>query len=922
MKSAALVVPLCLLQLSSISSAASPKPQQINAGSPTSPAKTVQRLSCIPGSACKASPNPASLAFLLPVFLSNHDFKSTAILVNSSAVPTYVDVNVHDAGGNVAGQQRVNIAARNQVQIDIGELLDAAHSRATAGSVQITPATDGTGIGVIGQMSITYSGSSEPSYLEYEPSRPGPGNSLVLRAVADAGQGSPIVGITSVVASAQKVTIQCFGASGQAFSKIVSVPPWGTLVTPACNNAQGDPLDAERGGNEHLQNRDAHPQARGISLTTDAPPGSFAAIGLAPHHGEDGTFFTAVPFSDPKGAKTSTTVFPGLPVGSATLLPGGQYVPELSVANFSSSPAHVTVQYSQTTGGTPQVKTVANLTVPVGGAATTELKGLQGDPDLQNSFEIVSDQAPGDVVGNIASKSDTGIRWVELPGKDMDNSHNGGNHPWTVADGTDSTILLFNQTAAAENFTVRVDSGQAVWTKKYTVAPLATKAIDIDELIEDQVKDDHGSVLPKGLESGEANWLEARQFGGTGRLLQSNPSQYAARSFSCGEEGVIIGSDWYPYITSELAGQTNFLGELDAQVGLTEDFGCSGDYVGDSNDYEYSWGSENTSIATIPNYGDGPDVEGVSSGSAWIDGSVWDQYGCEAGVSAQETVTADQTPVIAGISPSTWTAGNTTSVTITGQYFGTDQPTLSYSDSTITTQGLSSYGDTQIVANVNVPSGTPNEDVEVSITNNGYGGNTFLGAPGGGGATSGAQQATISDPATCPSTVAVVSPPTSYTLAGTNGGADVPQPWLTGIGIVAGMQVGPNSTNWNGNMITESLTTQSNSCGTNFFANNSNPCQGNSTFKIGQAFTANAPAGNGYVKLGSFLAVQNQFYDIHVATSNANALAAAGLPSCSVVCSQSYSCGGSSVGSFTITYRFSTGTVNGSSVTNVGVTKQ
>lgn len=185
-------------------------------------------------------------------------------------------------------------------------------------------------------------------YLEYEPSRPGPGNSLVLRAVADAGQGSPIVGITSVVASAQKVTIQCFGASGQVFSKIVSFPPWGTLVAPACNNAQGDPLDAEPGGNGHLQSRDAHPQARGISLTTDA------AIGLAPHHGEDGTFFTAVPFSDSKGAKTSTTVFPGLPVGSATLLPGGQYVPELSVANFSSSPAHVTVQYSQTTGGKPR----------------------------------------------------------------------------------------------------------------------------------------------------------------------------------------------------------------------------------------------------------------------------------------------------------------------------------------------------------------------------------------------------------------------------------------------------------------------------------------------------------------------------------------------------------------------------------------
>lgn len=211
----------------------------------------------------------------------------------------------------------------------------------------ITPATDGTGVGVIGQMSIAYYGSLKPSYLEYEPSKPGPSNSVVLRAVADAGQGSPIVGITSVAASAQNVTVQCLGASGPAFSKIVSVPPMGTLVTAACNNAEDDPLNAGLRGNAHLHD---NPQARGISLTTDAPPGSFAAIGLAPHRAADGISFTAAPFSDPKGAKTSTTMFAGLPVGSATLLPGGNYVPQLSVANFSSSPAKVTVKYARTTG--------------------------------------------------------------------------------------------------------------------------------------------------------------------------------------------------------------------------------------------------------------------------------------------------------------------------------------------------------------------------------------------------------------------------------------------------------------------------------------------------------------------------------------------------------------------------------------------
>ena len=136
------------------------------------------------------------------------------------------------------------------------------------------------------------------------------------------------------------------------------------------------------------------------------------------------------------------------------------------------------------------------------------------------------------------------------------------------------------------------------------------------------------------------------------------------------------------------------------------------------------------------------DVEGVSPGNATIFGRLYDQYGCEYGQYTQMKVTGDQTPVIAQINPSVWPAGATTQVTFTGQNFGSNQPALSYSDSTITTQGFSSYSDTQIVAYVNVPSGTPNnEEVEVTVTNNGYGGNSWMST--GGNPQSGNATATI-----------------------------------------------------------------------------------------------------------------------------------------------------------------------------------
>jgi IPT/TIG domain len=90
----------------------------------------------------------------------------------------------------------------------------------------------------------------------------------------------------------------------------------------------------------------------------------------------------------------------------------------------------------------------------------------------------------------------------------------------------------------------------------------------------------------------------------------------------------------------------------------------------------------------------------------------------------------DATPVVTGIDPSDWDAGKTQSVTFTGQNFGTNAPTLSFSPSAGISYTLSSYNDTKIVANVTVASGTPNETVDVTVTNKGYSGSGFTAGSG------------------------------------------------------------------------------------------------------------------------------------------------------------------------------------------------
>jgi hypothetical protein len=153
--------------------------------------------------------------------------------------------------------------------------------------------------------------------------------------------------------------------------------------------------------------------------------------------------------------------------------------------------------------------------------------------------------------------------------------------------------------------------------------------------------------------------------------------------------------------------------------------------------------------------------------------------------------------------------------------------------------------------------------------------------------------------------------PTSVTLSGTTTFSLASQfPSLkTGIGIVASMQTNPTTTNWNGTQITEALTTVSNNCPQSFGAF----CTGSSTFTVGAG-------GSEFGQ--NFAPTQNIFYDKHFSTGAVSALDTAGIDSCAASCTQSYSCGGHVIGSFTVNRSFTKGTIQNTPVTNVAVTKQ
>jgi hypothetical protein len=140
-------------------------------------------------------------------------------------------------------------------------------------------------------------------------------------------------------------------------------------------------------------------------------------------------------------------------------------------------------------------------------------------------------------------------------------------------------------------------------------------------------------------------------------------------------------------------------------------------------------GSNDSSCELLPTEDDDEYADQCDS-----DGGVYDPETCNCAFEPVTPIgsppTIDPTPVITGIDPSVWQAGSTTPVTISGENFGTRPPLLSFSPGTGIGYSLSTYTDSQITASISVAAGTPNEDVGVTVTSDGYGGNPFYSAGG------------------------------------------------------------------------------------------------------------------------------------------------------------------------------------------------
>jgi len=582
------------------------------------------------------------MPLIVPLFLEGNQFTSTLTLVNNSTATTYADVTLRALDGKTIASKRIDFTPHSQRRVDIIKLLDMNGSSAKIGSILVMQNPALAGPSILAVLSMTYLGSADPNYIDEEIFMPSMTGSQMLQGVADSGDGSPILAISSLAESVQHVQIQCLGKDGASAAQRIDLGAGETLITDACAGP-----DVHNSDLTTMLERsdDAIHGPQGIRLISDAMPGSFAAFAMARHKENDDRFFSTILFTDPKTVNSPNTVFTGVPVGAAaSLLPEGHYVPELTLTNFSNKELHVHTTFARTSGDSPSAQEVGSLSVPSHSTRELILRSLQGDSRLQNSFVVHSDGAPGDLMAKFVSKGDSRVHEVELQAKDEADKENAGAHPWSLEENTDSTLLLFNHSTTPQTFTVTVSSAGFDWQKEYKLASMQTKAIEIRELIDEQVKDDKGKTLPKNAKRGETGWFVTNFAKGSGRLLQWDRSAGMARNFSCGYSGLLCGASTTFYYTfladgtiaefADITGNTCTSGTPNA---------CSGQQTGTAN-FSTNWVSLSPSVASISGSSTNPvvNLSGVSLGTSRVNGHISSEY-CQSGGGGTANVVA--TPI-------------------------------------------------------------------------------------------------------------------------------------------------------------------------------------------------------------------------------------------------------------------------------------
>jgi hypothetical protein len=565
----------------------------------------------------------------------------------------------------------------------------------------------------------------------------------------------------------------------------------------------------------------------------------------------------------------------GLMTGAADpmmFFPGGTtFTPYSLLRNVSNSPISLTPTLWWMEAGIPRSAQLPTVTLAPWRTQSLDMRSLLSASGLKNfngSFNLAFEGQlkAGSLIMTSGSVDQTNSYVFEVVPRFVGESASKSLQYWSTGNGDDTMVTIWNPADEAQDFAYTFFFSGGHYTLPLHLEPRATRSFNVSEIIQSQVPDAEGNIIPPSIHEGGAK-IAGSIAENQHILVAVDSGTYNVRKATCSNNC----QECDGYTSAQLADNPFAIG-----VGGTHQQNLSLTY-GSGTQYNFNgnatWSSSNTSMATVA----AGLIRGVSAGSPTINAVVYnvplqEGYICTGPNSCPTSTFAESSPgtvkpVITLISPDWGKAGtNNIPVTIKGSGFGT-AASAQASGTGITINVSQPTQDGQINATFSIQTGTAQGAQGVTVTN------TTVN-------TASAPQNFYVTTQGCPSSA-------STSLTDTLSLSSVFPNLLTGIGNVARVTVGPTSSNWNGLPIEELISDgPSNTCGVDICLLGSEQA---SLFTIGSGYQPAVVEGGSVVDVGPLLVgTTDEFFDQYTIVSPQDFLGQKGLNSCAAACSQQY----------------------------------
>jgi hypothetical protein len=289
---------------------------------------------------------------------------------------------------------------------------------------------------------------------------------------------------------------------------------------------------------------------------------------------------------------------------------------------------------------------------------------------------------------------------------------------WSTGNGDDTMVTLWNPADEEQNLIFRLVFAGGHYDLPILLGPRETRMFNISSILSGQGPDPNGNMIPAGVQEGSAV-LVGSEADNQSVLVAVESGTYNVRKATCQQNCTSCNGTTSYWVASSPFGV--------AVGGQTQEYLQAQWNTGQQYDYTSgaSWGSSNTSVATIPQPGL---AHGVSGGDFTASASI-----SSVPVYAQACNGYPSCPVAGGgggqapgvvpnitsIDPSSLALGaSNVQVTISGSGFGSS-PTVNLPSGVTINNGNQVSSDSQIVTYVNVAYTAAIGNNNISVTANG-----------------------------------------------------------------------------------------------------------------------------------------------------------------------------------------------------------